>query len=259
VLLLHGFAASLHAWEPWVTRLGDRYRLVSIDLPGHGLTRAPADYEAAIERYVDDVEAFAAASTLPRFALVGSSMGGNVAWEYALAHPERVDALVLVDASGWPDARPGTDPVQPMRAILQNPVLRPVLRDLDGTRLFREGLQRAFADPTLVDETMVSRYVDLARAPGHREILLQLTLDRWARRHASDALLAAIRVPTLVLQGARDPIIPAEHARRFAAAIPGAELVVFAEVGHLPMEEQPDRSAAVVARFLARAPAVPPG
>ena len=103
VLLIHGYSASLHAWEPWVAALGDRYRLVSIDLPGHGLTRAPADYRPSIERYVGAVAAFVDVQRLERFAIAGSSMGGNVAWEYVLAHPQGVAALILVDAAGWPN------------------------------------------------------------------------------------------------------------------------------------------------------------
>jgi pimeloyl-ACP methyl ester carboxylesterase len=97
---------------------------------------------------------------------------------------------------------------------------------------------------------MVRRYTELARAPGHRAILVELMLARRARRHASDALLAAIRVPTLILHGSRDQLIPVEQAQLFGDAIAGSEVVVFDDVGHLPMEERPDRTAAAVAEFL---------
>lgn len=249
VLLLHGYSASLHAWEPWVARLGDRLRLVTIDFPGHGLTRARAGYRAAIEQYVADVEAFAQTQHLTRFTLVGSSMGGNVAWEYTLAHPERVEALVLVGASGWPD--PGAGAQGPLVfALLRRPALRPILRDLDGTRLIRQGLEAAFADRGLVDDAMVGRYTDLARAPGHRDILLDMG-DRSARQQATNERLAAIRVPTLILQGEQDRLVPPADARRFAAAIAGSQLVSWPDDGHLPMEEHPARSAEAVAAFLA--------
>jgi pimeloyl-ACP methyl ester carboxylesterase len=251
LVLLHGYAASLHAWEPWVARLGDRLRLVTIDLPGHGLTRVPPGYRASIEQYVAEVEEFARARQLARFTVVGSSMGGNVAWQYALAHPERVEALVLVDASGWPDAGAGAHGSF-VFTLLRVPVLRLMLRDLDGTRLVRQGLEAAFADPRRVDDAMVRRYTELARAPGHRDILLDMG-DRHARQQATNERLAAIRVPTLILQGEQDRLVPAEHARRFAAAITGSKLVLWPDDGHLPMEEHPDRSAEVVASFLASA------
>src|SRR5262245_38711631 len=106
LLLIHGFSASLQTWEPWVERLatGDArindYRVISIDLPGHGLTSAPEGYEASIDAFRDVVAEFVQSQNLQSFALAGSSMGGNVAWEYALAHPDQVEALILVDASG---------------------------------------------------------------------------------------------------------------------------------------------------------------
>jgi pimeloyl-ACP methyl ester carboxylesterase len=125
-----------------------------------------------------------------------------------------------------------------------------MLRDLDGTRLVRQGLEAAFADPRRVDDAMVRRYTELARAPGHRDILLDMG-DRRARQQATNERLAAIRVPTLILQGEQDRLVPAEHARRFAAAITGSKLVLWPDDGHLPMEEHPDRSAEAIASFLA--------
>ncbi|MEQ1772088.1 MAG: alpha/beta fold hydrolase, partial [Devosia sp.] len=92
LVLIHGFSASVHTWEPWVQRLGEEYRIISLDLPGHGLTRAPAGYQASIEAYRDVVHQFLEARGISEFSLAGSSMGGNVAWEYALAYPEQVNA-----------------------------------------------------------------------------------------------------------------------------------------------------------------------
>lgn len=258
LLLIHGFSASLHTWEPWVERLATgesrigEYRVISIDLPGHGLTRAPAGYQASIENYRDLVAAFVRAQNLQRFALAGSSMGGNVAWEYALAHPDQVEALILVDASGWPETRGqhATDPL--VFKLLRNPVLGPLMRDLDSTRLIRQGLERSFGDPMLVDDAMVSRYVDLSRAPGHRDILLQMTLGFRSRNYATAERLAALQMPVLVLAGDRDAIVPVEHARQFHEAIPGSQLVLFEGVGHIPQEEAADASAMAVHEFLYR-------
>ncbi len=87
LVMVHGFAASLHAWEPWVARLENDYRLVSLDLPGHGLTRAPAGYQASPEGQLAVVDAVAGKLGLDPFVLAGNSMGGGVAWRYGLAHP----------------------------------------------------------------------------------------------------------------------------------------------------------------------------
>ncbi len=253
LLLLHGFSASLETWEPWVERLGDSYRLVSIDLPGHGLTRAPAGYQASIEAFRDEVEAFAEAYDLDRFTLVGNSMGGNVAWEYALAHPERVEALVLVAASGWPETREGLAEDPPIFQALRNPVIGPLIRDLDNTALAKQGLEASFADPSLVDAPMLARYINLSRAPGHRDIMLQMTLGFRERHFATPERLAALDLPVLILRGTEDRLVSPADADKFKAAIPGAELVTFERIGHIPQEEAPDASAEAVRDFLQRA------
>jgi pimeloyl-ACP methyl ester carboxylesterase len=253
LLLVHGFSASLHTWEPWVARLGDEYRIVSLDLPGHGLTRAPAGYQATIEGYRDEVDAFVTAQGITRFAIAGSSMGGNVAWEYALAHPDKVSGLILVDAGGWQETREGLSEDPPVFKLLRNPVIGPILRDLDSTRLTRQGLEASFGDPTLVDDAMVSRYVEMSRAPGHRDILLQITLGYRTRNHATPERLAPLAsLPVLILHGDQDRLIPPEHARQFNDAISGSQLVMFENVGHIPQEEVPDESAAAVREFLFR-------
>lgn len=251
LLLIHGFSASLQTWEPWVARLGDTYRIVSLDLPGHGLTSAPSDYQASIEAYRDLVDAFVTAQRLDRFVLAGSSMGGNVAWEYALAHPEHVDGLILVGASGWEDTRAEAQDEPPIFQLLRNPTLGPIMRDLDNAALIRQGLEAAFFDPTKVDDAMATRYVDMSRAPGHRAILLQMTLGFRERHYATPERLAPLAaMPVLVLQGDTDRLVPPEHGQRFADAISSATLVMYEDTGHLPQEEIPDRSAADVRAFV---------
>lgn len=250
LLLVHGFSASLHTWEPWVERLGDEYRLISLDLPGHGLTSAPAGYRASIEGYREIVREFARSRGLTRFALAGSSMGGNVAWEYALAYPEQVDALILVDASGWEDTRAEAAEDPPVFKLLRNPTLGPIMVQLDGSRLVRQGLEASFADPALVNDAMVNRYVQLARAPGHREILLQMTLGYRERNYATAQRLAPLRMPVLIMTGDTDRLVPPAHAEQFHNAINGSQLITFEATGHIPHEERPDESATAVREFL---------
>lgn len=258
LLLIHGFSASLHTWEPWVQRLGDEYRIISLDLPGHGLTRAPAGYQGSIPGLVEAVAAFAQSQSLTHFAIAGNSMGGHVAWEYALVHPEQVDALILVDSAGWPEAG---DPAQNGAVIfklLRNPVIAPILRDLDNSRLIRQGLEAAFpAHTELVDDAMVARYSELSRAPGHRDIVLGLMLNRQSRPDATPERLAALHMPVLVMHGTDDRLIPYARGQQFHEAIAGSELVSFEGVGHVPQEEIPDQSAAAMRDFLHRALAQP--
>lgn len=249
LVLVHGFSASLHTWEPWVRELGGDYRVVSLDLPGFGLTRTPSGFRIGPDTYVQSLEAFAKAQGLERFALAGNSMGGAAAWNYALAHPERLDALILVDAAGWPEQAGEEDEDPLVFKLLRHPLGRALLRDLDTTAFVRSGLRRAIVDDALVTDAMVRRYTDMSRAPGRRAMILA-TMQSPRSAPATRERLAAIRTPTLVMTGEEDALIPAAHARLFADAIPGATLVAYPNVGHIPMEEIPARSAADVRTFL---------
>lgn len=238
LVLVHGYSASLHAWEPWVRSLAADYRVISLDLPGHGLTRTDQGYLAGREGYGAVVDSVTRRLGVERFTLAGNSMGGGVAWEYAIDHPQRVEGLVLVDAAGWP--REGGGGVLIFK-ILRHPWGRALLKNTDTQALVRQGLKSAYVDQSLVTPELVDRYVELARAPGHRDILLGL--QSGPRRDASPQLLSKISAPTLVMFGQKDTVIPASDGDRFAAAIPGSTLILYPDVGHVPMEQIPDRSA----------------
>ena len=102
IVLLHGSNADLHTWQPWVDALSDDYRVVRFDQRGHGLTGPAGDGDYTLTAFGADIDAVTAALGVERFVLAGNSMGGAIAMGYALANPERLDGLVLIDASGAP-------------------------------------------------------------------------------------------------------------------------------------------------------------
>lgn len=251
LVMVHGFSASLHTWEPWVERLGADYRIVSLDLPGHGLTRTPDGYATSLDGHVATVEAVTHKLGLPPFVLIGNSMGGATAWNYALAHPDRVRGLVLVNAAGWPrDEAPSRQPLA--FRMMRNPVGRAVLRHANPRPVAEPGLREAYLDERLVTEALVTRYVDFARAPGRREMLL--AQQATARRKVTPETFKAIAAPTLVMHGDDDSVIPVADGRGLAGAIPGAKLITYPKVGHVPMEQIPDRSARDVRAFVESLP-----
>jgi pimeloyl-ACP methyl ester carboxylesterase len=247
LVLLHGFGDSYTSWEGWARELKDKFHIITVDFPGHGLTRAPQGYRLAGDGLADFVNGFALKLALPPFAVAGNSMGGGVAWQVAARYPERVNALILVDAAGFPNEKPPAAVPLAFR-ILQYRIGRAFLRNIDNRPLINEGLKTDVYDKTLITPALVDRWAEFQRAPGHRAILM--ALDPHAFSQASTAVLQQINVPTLILHGESDVLIEPAAARKFAAAIPGAKLITYPQVGHLPQIEIPRRSADDVAEFL---------
>jgi len=250
IVLVHGFSASLHTWEDWVDNLKRDYRVITLDLPGHGLSRCINNDEIGPVQFVETINRVVNTLEIEHFTLAGNSMGGSAAWNYALAHPERLEGLVLVDAAGWPRTEVEGESRPLVFRLLEIGLARRVMQDLDLSTLIKGGLEDSFGDPSFVTDEMVERYATLARAPCHREALLALTSSQDERRVATPEQLDSIATPTLVMHGELDNLIPVEHGRQFAGAISGADLIIYPGVGHLPQEEIADLSASDLRAFL---------
>ena len=156
-----------------------------------------------------------------------------------------------MDAAGFANEKPPA--ALPLAfKILQYPIGRALLRNIDNRPLIDEGLKIDVFDKSLITPALVDRWAELQRAPGHRAILM--SVDPRAQHGATAQELGRIRVPTLVLNGANDVLVEPASAHKFADAIPGAKLIIYPDVGHLPQIEIPARSAADVAAFLTRPP-----
>ena len=244
VVLLHGNSASLHTWDGWTAELRGRHRVVRVDLPGFGLTGPSPTRDYRISTYVRFVELLLDRLAASRCVLAGNSLGGAIAWRFALEHPSRVGALVLVDPLGYPLRGSG----QPLAfRVARWPVISTLLVQLDPRRLVVDGVDRVYGDPSRIRPGVVDRYYELALRPGNRTAFIDGTRTLF---EDDSVLIKNIRTPTLVLWGARDRLIPVEAAHRFAADIPGARLIVYDDLGHVPMEEDPARTVRDVELFL---------
>lgn len=245
VILLHGFGDNAFSWDGWTDALKDKYRVIAVDLPGHGLSAAPEGFVAAPDSMTGAVEKLAETLKLTHVAVAGNSMGGAIAWNWATTAPARIARLILVDAAGWPSAQLKNPPLA--FRLLQYRAGRALLASIDNTPLIREGLKKDVVDQSVLTEAFITRWADLQRFPGHRPILMSARPGGIA---ASPQVLAAIRVPTLIQWGADDQLIAVEAAHKFHAAIPGSQLVIYPEVGHIPQWEIPQRSARDARAFL---------
>ncbi len=250
LLLLHGSNASLFTWEKWSERLSDTYRVVSVDLPGHGLTGATPNGDYSNAGMANFVAAFADKIGLKTFALAGNSMGGGVAARFAEEHPERVTALILVDAGGMPVKASG-DKVPLAFRLLRQGWLRPILSHLNPKPLVREGLNDAIVRKSILTPQMIDLYSDMALMEGSRAA----TAERFGQYAAGDANfikdhVGALKMPVLILWGEEDHLIPVAAAGVWRDAIPGSKLLIYSGTGHIPMEEVDFQSASDVRDFL---------
>jgi len=246
LVLLHGSNASLHTWEPWVKILGGEFRVITVDLPSHGLTGAvPGDdySQAGMATFVDQ---FTTQLGVAKFALGGNSMGGGVAARFALTHPERLTKLILIDAGGIPPKTPN-DPGLGFR-LARIPVVQNLLLYITPRNLFEEGLKKAIFDDTLVTSEMVDRYWELNRREGNRAATLKRFQTPWDTYIVDN--VSKITTPTLILWGDKDTLVPVDAGEAYRDAIKGSQFILYNNVGHLPMEEVPERSAEAVRGFL---------
>lgn len=244
LVLIHGTSASLHTWEGWVAGLGGSRRVISFDLPGFGLTGPNADNDYSDARYVAFVRQLLARLGVGRAILAGNSLGGEIAWQVALADPSRVAGLVLIDAAGF-DFEPESLPLG--FRIARIPVLREPMRWVLPRRAIEDSVLDVYGDPARVTAALVDRYYELTLREGNRAALMR-RMDQLAPGPVSR--LPEIRVPTLILWGQRDRLIPPRWGQAFHQGIPGSRLVVFPTLGHVPQEEDPAATLAALRDWL---------
>ena len=247
VILIHGFGSSLDTWEPWAKALSAKYRVIRFDLPGFGLTGADptGDYTDAreIKILVDLMDQLG----VQRASLIGNSLGGRIAWNFAALHPDRVTRLVLVSPDGF--ASPGFE----YGVAPKTPLMMRALPYVAPRGLLKANLAAAYADPKHLSEATLTRYRDMMLAPGVRPAILTRMGQVILRDPAPT--LARIQTPTLLLWGEQDHMIPIANAADYLKDLPHATLVRLPNLGHVPFEEDPATSLVPVERFLAQSSA----
>jgi pimeloyl-ACP methyl ester carboxylesterase len=247
LVLVHGTAASLHTWEGWVRALREQHRVISLDLPGFGLSGPSVGGDYRGDTYARFVLDLMDQLQVQRFAIGGNSLGGEVAWRTALLAPDRVTRLILVDAGGQA-FESMSRPIGFVMAKL--PLINRLFEWVLPRPMVVASVRDLYGDPGRVDDQLVDRYYELTLREGNRRALVQRLQQT---RHGEDAeRLRELKLPTLILWGGRDRLIPPEVGLRFKADIAGSELVTFDDLGHVPHEEDPQRTVAPVQDFLRR-------
>ena len=246
IVLLHGTSSSLHTWDGWAADLSQTRRVIRFDLPGFGLTGPSPDGIYSMERYVDFVTAMMEQLQVNRYVLGGNSLGGEIAWEAAVANPSRVEKLILVDAGGYPLT--GSMPIG--FRIAQLPGISRISSYVLPRSMIESSLKDVYGDPSKITPELVDRYYELTLRAGNRAAVS----ERFAQSRAgSDAdNIRKVQEPTLIIWGAKDKLVPPEYAERFHQDIPGSWVAMFDHLGHVPQEEDPARTLDAVRQFLDR-------
>lgn len=247
IILLHGTSASLHTWDGWVREIEQDRRVIRVDMPGFGLTGPTPDGDYTIAAYVRFATAVLDHFGIEHCVLAGNSFGGWVAWETALAQPGRVNALILVDSAGYA-IRSQSVPIA--FRIAQVPVLNRLMEVTLPRSMIESSVRNVYGHPDKVTPELVDRYYEITLRQGNRKSLVQRFVQ--APLGIDEERIKELKVPTLILWGGRDRLIPLEYAGLFNRDIAGSELVVFDDLGHVPQEEDATRTVGAVKAFLTR-------
>ena len=248
IMLLHGFGATSSTWRSWIGPLAKDHRVWYLELKGHGSAPAPPDDLYSIHDHADLVYRLIVQKDLQQLTLVGHSMGGGVALLVALRllEEERLERLVLVASAAYPQRRP------PFVDLASHGRLSEwALRFFPKRVLIRRVLRSIVFDREGVTDAQVAAYAEPFYSPAHRTALIKTAVRLMPPDlEALTTRFPEIDVPTLLLWGRQDWVVPLDVAERLLAALPNARLEVMEDCGHIPPEELPKESLEIVLEFL---------
>ena len=245
LVLIHGTASSLHTWEPWVRHLRSDFRILRYDLPGFGLTGPRPDGDYSLSNQTATLAALMDALNIRRASLAGNSLGGHIAWRFALDYPQRVRRLILIDPSGIPGDDSGGSPL--IFGLARTPGVNLFLRYFTPRALIEANLKQVYYNDDLITDELIDRYFDMTLRAGNRQAFIDRAhLSREERYNE----LSTLKMPVLLMWGRHDEWIPIDTARKFQDLIPDCELIAYDHAGHVPMEEIPLETANDARAFL---------
>ena len=253
IVLVHGFNGSLFNFERLVPYLSEDYRLVSLDLPAFGLTGAIPSGEYSTERFMKTINQLVDFLDIDKFSIAGNSMGGGVSWRYTLQHPEQINSLILIASSSVrveEEAEPDEDESSPIAwRLLSSNFTRKILLVFTPKFLAEQGLKTSVYDQDLVTKEWTNEFHELVLLEGSREAIISMfSGDRYGTE--TPAIFKEISTPTLVIHGEEDNLIDVESSKHFEKNIPEVAVKIYSNIGHLPMYEDPERTAKDIRDFI---------
>jgi len=244
LLLIHGTSSSLNTWDSVVLFLKDKKRLISIDLPAFGLTGPNPQNSYSFSYYNQFLDSFLHHLNIHQCIIAGNSLGGGIAWHFAVIHPDNVKKLILIDAVGYPikNARGSLG-----FKIASTPIINNLLLYITPKALVRKSLEGIYFDQARVTDAQVERFHDIAISEGNRKAALTIFKKGFEQEPLK---IKNIKAPTLIIWGDQDQLIPVANAFLFQKNIIRSQLEILKDVGHVPMEEAPKKVAEIIYHFI---------
>lgn len=255
LVLVHGFNGSLFNYEPLVPYLIDQYRLISLDLPAHGLTGAVKSdlySHEGFEKVIDEVVQILG---VEKFYFVGHSMGGMIAWRYALNHLEQLNGLIIIGSpfigsdEEYNDFQSVNAPPAAFK-IIESKFFRRLLEFVTPRILVKEGVSQTVYDQSIVTDKLVDQFHDIILMEGTRLAIGMLVEDHENDFIANPLDLNKITVPSLILHGEEDNLVDIRFVDHFIEQIPNVKLISYPNVGHMPPMEIPLQLAEDIRDFI---------
>lgn len=249
ILFLHGFGASMYVWRHLIKPLSKKYKLILVDLKGHGASPKPRDKKYSVYDQADLIYNLIIKHNLKNLTIVGHSFGGGVALIIALyltkRLPERLAKLILIDSAGYKQRHPL------FIKLLEVPVIGRLVFSLPDKSLTRSTLKMSFYDKNKILDNVVDSYAKLLTKSSARHALVQ-TARQLVNLDLKKIICdyPKIKVPTLIIWGKEDTVIPLEIGKKLYQAIPSSELKIIDNCGHIPQEEKPNKTLEIIERFL---------
>lgn len=245
IVLIHGTGASLQTWNGWADSLvKNNYQVIRIDMPAFGLTGPNKTNDYSSKMYVDFFDQFLHQIGVDTFALAGNSLGGEIAWKYALAHPEKVTKLILVDPAGFYSKEKGNGAI--IFTLAKIKWLASLMSKIDTKVIVNKTLKDVYFDDSKITDKQVQLYYDMSMREGNRE-----SFSKRVQQVDSEPVLdiTTLHVPTLILWGKQDILLDISLADNFTK-IKDSKLITYDSCGHSPQEEIPAKSVVDVLDFL---------
>ena len=235
IVLLHGVLASLHTWDHWAKDLARDHRVIRFDVPAFGLTGKVGNDEYNLENYISILDQFfKELNVSDPFVIVGNSLGGYLAWNYAVKYPQRISKLALLDAGAYPQELPS------VISLMITPIIRSLPASMTPDFIVKKNVESVYGDPTRIKPGIFKLYKDINVYPGTKEASVKLFQTLKTLVNNEPVLLKTLKMPVLVMWGEKDIWVP--YNPRWKEDLPQAQYIIYPGVGHVPMEEIPEQS-----------------